>query len=154
MHLYLVQHGEAKSKDVDPDRGLTDEGFLNVEKAAATVKLMGLSIDSIWHSGKTRARETAEIFHSSIVAPCELFQRDGLSPNDPVEAITQVIAAGGIDVMIVGHLPFLNKTVSLLVAGNENADIITFQNGGVLCLECDETDHWSVSWMIVPEILK
>ena len=24
MRLYLVQHGEAKSKDVDPGRGLTD----------------------------------------------------------------------------------------------------------------------------------
>ena len=153
MHLYLVQHGEAKSKEEDPDRGLTDKGVRDVEKVAIALKSLDLSMDSVWHSGKTRARQSAEIMHPSISSTCELIQRDGLSPNDPVEEIKQVIEAGGGDIMIVGHLPFLNKLASLLVTDDKNAEIIAFQNSGILCLECQESGQWSVSWMVVPDIL-
>lgn len=154
MRLYLVQHGEAKSKEEDPDRGLSEKGIRDVEKVAVTLKSLSLRIDSLWHSGKTRARHTAEILHPSIASSCELIERDGLSPNDPVVDMKQVIEEGGADIMIIGHLPFLSKLASLLVTGDENADIITFQNGGVLCLEYLETARWTVDWMIVPDILK
>ena len=153
MRLYLVQHGEAKSKEEDPDRGLTDKGIRDVEKVAVALKSLSLRIDSLWHSGKTRARHTAEILHPSISSTRETKQRNGLSPNDTVGDMKQVIEEGGADVMIVGHLPFLNRLAALLVTGDENSDIVTFQNGGILCLEYRVTDHWSVSWMMVPEIL-
>jgi phosphohistidine phosphatase SixA len=35
MHLYMVQHGEAKSAEVDPARGLTPKGIADVQKVAA-----------------------------------------------------------------------------------------------------------------------
>ncbi len=154
MRLYLVQHGEAKSKEEDPDRGLTDKGIRDVEKVAVALKSLNLRIDSHWHSGKTRARLTAEILHPSIASSCELIERDGLSPNDPVGDLKQVIEEGGADIMIVGHLPFLNRLAALLVIADENSDVVTFQNGGILCLEYRETDNWSIVWMIIPEVLE
>ena len=154
MRLYLVQHGEAKSKEEDPDRGLTDKGIRDVEKVAVALKSLSLRIDSLWHSGKTRARHTAEILQPSFASSCELIERDGLSPNDPVGDMKQVIEEGGADIMIVGHLPFLNRLAALLVIADENSDVATFQNGGILCLEYRETDNWSIAWMIVPEVLE
>ena len=154
MRLYLVQHGEAKSKEEDPDRGLTDKGIRDVEKVAVALKSLSLRIDSLWHSGKTRVRHTAEILHPSIASSCELIERDGLSPNDPVGDMKQVIEEGGADIMIVGHLPFLNRLSALLVIADENSDVVIFQNGGILCLEYREIDNWSIAWMIVPEVLE
>ena len=35
MNVYLVQHGEAKPKDVDPSRSLTERGREETERVAA-----------------------------------------------------------------------------------------------------------------------
>ena len=34
MNLYLVQHAEAKPKQEDPGRPLTDKGYADIEKTA------------------------------------------------------------------------------------------------------------------------
>jgi phosphohistidine phosphatase len=56
--------------------------------------------------------------------------------------------------MIVGHLPFMEKLASLLVAGSEDADIVAFQMGGVVCLERDDVGVWRVRWMVTPDMFK
>ena len=60
MKLYLVQHGEACAKDVDPDRPLTDAGKADVERLAAFLGQVGIRVDRVIHSGKLRAVQTAE----------------------------------------------------------------------------------------------
>jgi len=68
MRLYLVQHGKAKSKDEDPDRPLTDQGRNDIKKVAVFLaENAGLKVTSIYHSGKTRARQTAEVLEPSTV---------------------------------------------------------------------------------------
>ena len=54
MKLYLVQHAKAASKDVDPQRSLTDEGRRDVKKIAALIRPLKLSVDVLWHSGPNR----------------------------------------------------------------------------------------------------
>jgi phosphohistidine phosphatase SixA len=63
VRVYLVQHGLAESADDDPLRPLTGEGADDVSRVArlATSRL-GVQAERIVHSGKTRARETAEIW--------------------------------------------------------------------------------------------
>jgi serine/threonine-protein phosphatase PGAM5 len=61
--LYLVRHGEADSDEaVDP--GLSEQGRLQCEAVAA--RLAQFEIDTVVHSPKRRARETAEIISAHL----------------------------------------------------------------------------------------
>ncbi len=73
MLVYLVQHGQAKAKDIDPDRHLTEQGINDVEKISAFLKTAKLTVDVIWHSGKARAAQTAEILETSVARRKVLF---------------------------------------------------------------------------------
>jgi phosphohistidine phosphatase len=153
MKLYLVQHAKAASKDVDPQRPLTDEGRRDIEKVAAFLKPLKLTVDVLWHSGKTRAAQTAETLAQVVRVKEGMIARDGLTPNDDVTMLKDDLDVGDNDVMIVGHLPFLSKLASLLLAGDESAGTVAFQQGGVICLEQPAEGRWQIDWMIIPELL-
>jgi phosphohistidine phosphatase len=153
MKLYLVQHAKAASKDIDPGRSLTEEGRRDIQKVAAFIKTLNLKVDLLWHSSKTRAAQTAEALAKVVNVKTQMTAHDGLAPNDDVEVMKNELLSGGHDVMIVGHLPFLNKLGSLLLTGDETTGAIAFQNGAIVALERSDEDRWQVNWMIVPELL-
>jgi phosphohistidine phosphatase len=62
MEVYLVQHGEAKPKEEDANRPLTSRGRREVSLVSSYVAGVGIRVVQIFHSGKLRARETAQIF--------------------------------------------------------------------------------------------
>ena len=66
MKLYLVQHAKAASTDVDPKRPLTEEGRQDIQKVAAFIKPLNLSVDYLWQSTKTRAIQTAEVLSEVV----------------------------------------------------------------------------------------
>jgi phosphohistidine phosphatase len=154
MRLYLVQHGKAVDKKVNPDRPLTSEGAQEVDRVAAFLKGQPLHITEIWHSGKTRARQTAERLASTLVPGAVLRSREGLAPDDAVSDLKRVLEKRRENLMIVGHLPFLSKLAGLLLTGDDDEQVVGFRNGGVVCLEQDEADRWRVAWAIAPELLK
>jgi len=45
MKLYLVQHAKAASKEVDPERPLTEEGHRDIQKVAAFIRPLNLCVD-------------------------------------------------------------------------------------------------------------
>jgi len=153
MKIYLMQHGKPVSKEEDPDRPLSEQGKNDVERMADFLQRAGVSIENVLHSGKTRARQTAEIMVSRLNPGLEPQEKDGLSPLDDVKEIANHIRDAKKDLLIVGHLPHLAKLPSLLVAGSESVLVVSFQQGGVVCLGKDEEARWSVAWMLVPEIL-
>ncbi|UCC97440.1 MAG: phosphohistidine phosphatase SixA [Phycisphaerales bacterium] len=153
MRLYLVQHAQATSKDANPKRPLTEQGRRDAEKVAAFAKPLGLCVDYVWHSGKTRAAQTAEILAPVVQVTEETAGRDGLAPNDDVKAFRDDIEAAQRDVMLVGHLPFLSKLASLLLTGSESAEPVAFRQAGIVCLEYSDTSRWQLVWMVTPEIL-
>lgn len=153
MRLYLVQHGEAKQKDEDPERRLTEKGQRDAEKVAAFLGPLGLAVTAVLQSGKARARETAEILAGALDAKGGVVERGGLAPNDPVAPVAEQINGAAEDTMIVGHLPFLGKLAALLVAGKESAGVVAFAGGGVVCLERDREGDWSVRWAVTPEVM-
>ena len=61
MRLYLVQHAKAASKEVNPERPLTEEGLRDIKKVAEFVKPLNLCVDYLWHSGKKRTVQTVEV---------------------------------------------------------------------------------------------
>jgi phosphohistidine phosphatase len=153
MKVYLVQHGKPVPKEENPDRPLSDGGRKDVEKVTQFLRQSGISPGTISHSGKARARETAEILSKAGDSRNKPQAREGLAPLDGVRAVAEAIQAGKEDVWIAGHLPHLAKLAALLVAGDEAMPLVRFQQGGVVCLERDGEGRWAVAWMIVPEIL-
>lgn len=139
MKLYLLQHGECEPESVDPDRPLTIKGRSDIER----LKRLKISVSKIYHSGKLRAQQSAEI----IAQEKAIEQRDGLKPNDPIDSIVQEIEQFESDLMIVGHLPQLDKLVSYLLVGDENKSIVSFVPGTLLGLEYFE-DNWSMVYML------
>lgn len=61
MFVYLGQHGEAEREEVDPARPLTEKGRNDVRKVALFTAGAHVRVERIFHSGKLRARQTAEI---------------------------------------------------------------------------------------------
>ncbi len=153
MKLYLVQHAKAASKDVDPQRPLTEEGRRDIQKVAAFIKPLNLSVDYLWHSGKKRAQQTSEILADVVEVNKEMAAHDGLAPNDDVSKLKDEIISDQNDIMIVGHLPFLNKLASLLFTGSKSSNTVAFRNGGIVCLDYSDGNQWQLDWMIIPELL-
>ena len=152
MKVYLVQHGNALAKDVDPDRPLSEEGIRDVEKIAAFIKPLNLSISSIWHSGKTRAGQTADILAGAVKSSEGVTQHDCLSPNDDVTKIKDELTGSKQDIMIVGHLPFLSRLASLLISGSTEKEVVAFKQGGIVCLQADDRINFQLGWMITPQL--
>lgn len=153
MRVYLIQHGEAKAKEDDPDRPLTDRGAADVRKVAAFVEPLHLRVRAIWQSGKTRARQTAEAFAAAMTAGEGVVRRDGMGPKDDVVPVAEEIVRGGEDLVLVGHLPFLGKLAGRLLVGDESRQPVAFQYAGVVCLEQAAGGAWQVRWMLTPEAL-
>jgi phosphohistidine phosphatase len=154
MNLYLVQHAEAKSKDEDPDRPLTDKGQSDIKKVANYVAQHGaLQVGQILHSGKTRARQTAEVLAGALKGSGQVDQDDDLGATDEPSIWANRLSDSREDVILVGHMPHLSKLAALLVCGDEEGQAVDFQNGGVVCLTQDE-DTWAVSWVVTPQIVR
>ena len=153
MRLYLVQHAKAASKEVDPERSLTEEGRQEMRKVAAFVRPLNLSVDYLWHSGKKRAVQTSDILAEVVRTRQDAAARDGLAPNDDVAVLAEELVSAQDDVMIVGHQPFLGKLASLLVAGRERTDAVAFRNAGIVCLVRLNGGQWQVDWIVTPELI-
>jgi phosphohistidine phosphatase len=156
MRLYLVQHGEAQPESVDPQRHLTERGRRDVEKVASFLRPLQLRVGTIWHSGKPRARQTADVLANSLASGAGTVERPGLAPNDPVEPVRDAVTKSQDDLVIVGHLPFFGRLAASLLTGGGTGDAVAFRYGGVVCLERQDDDAgggWKVAWMIVPDLL-
>jgi phosphohistidine phosphatase len=153
MELYLVQHGMARSEAEDPSRGLTPEGQREAERAAEFLAPLRLELDHIEHSGKLRARQTAEILAARLLPAKGTQEVTGLAPNDDVAPISARLEQESKNVMLVGHLPHLSRLVSRLLGLGGSRVVVRFQMGGVVRLDHDEAGQWMVRWVLPPEVL-
>jgi phosphohistidine phosphatase len=151
MRLYLVQHGEACSKEVDPERPLTVKGENDVDNMAGFLGAAGVKVDCVIHSGKLRAQQTAERLAGSLAPGVEIETSDRINPNDAPQDYDWL--GEGADTLVVGHLPFMEKAVSYLTVGDTNLTFAAYQPGSVVCLESVENNRWRLNWMIRPELL-
>ena len=152
MALFLVQHGKSLPKDKDPEQGLSKEGISEVEQIAKVAKGYGVKVTRIIHSGKKRARQTADILASYLEPGDGIQERSGLKPLDDVSAFAGKINSKE-NIMLVGHLPFVERLTSLLITGSADKPVFKFQNGGIVCLNTDpDKDSWVIRWALMPKI--
>ncbi len=149
MEVYLVQHGDAKLEEEDPERPLSDKGKEETERVAEALGKVGIRAKHIMHSGKLRAKQTAEIF-AKHVGPSEVRDMLGLKPMDNPLVAKTFLESAREPVMLVGHLPHMGKLTSLLITQNPEQETVKFRMGGVVCLE--KGDKWLLKWALTPEI--
>jgi phosphohistidine phosphatase len=152
MALFLVQHGKSLSKDVDPEQGLSEEGIAGLKRIAEVARGYRIPVAAILHSGKKRARQTAEIFEAALHPPGGVQEKSGLKPLDDVSDFAQTISADD-NLMLVGHLPFMERLTAYLITGAFEKPVFKFQNGGIVCLTVDpDTQGWVIKWSLMPDI--
>jgi phosphohistidine phosphatase len=152
MALFLVQHGKSLPKEKDPEQGLSEQGVADVDRIAGVARGYGVHVSLIRHSEKKRAKQTAKIFAASLSPEKGVQERSGLKPLDDVAAVANDVS-GKENLMLVGHLPFMERLTSYLITGSTEKPVFRFQNGGILCLDQDpETHAWVIKWSLMPNI--
>jgi phosphohistidine phosphatase len=153
MALFLVQHGLSQSKEMDPEQGLSPAGTLDVGQVAKWAREHGLRVARIIHSGKKRALQTAEIFAAALKPEGGVIVQKGLKPLDDPTAFAATLTDTD-NLLVVGHLPFMEKLVAHLVTGSMGSPVLKFINGGIVCLDREpEDDRWYIKWAIVPRLV-
>ncbi len=132
---------------------LSDQGRQDAERLARFLADRGVRMSQVWHSGKTRARQTAELLAAAVAPGMKTEARAGLAPNDPTEAFAETLAAWREDAMVVGHLPFMARLVTRLVAKSDDGITVAYLPGSLVCLERDEEGAWAIAWMLRPELM-
>jgi phosphohistidine phosphatase len=149
MALYLVQHGKATPKDQDPLKQLSKEGIETTEMMAELAKVKNIQVSEIIHSGKKRAMQTAEIFSKYLNSDLKISERKGLDPKDDPEIFSKDLNINS-DIMIVGHLPFLEKLAAYLITGNSENKLVKFQNSCIINIDSDENNDCYIKWTLMP----
>lgn len=148
-----MQHGVALTKEEDPERPLTTAGRRAVDDVAARAGSAGVHVDVVLHSDLLRAEQTARILADAVGAQ-EVKTQRGLRPADPVAPVAaELDRIDAESVAVVGHLPFLDRLAALLVAEDEQAQVLRFHNAALVRLvPKDEADGYRVDWVLVPEL--
>ncbi|MFT5442228.1 MAG: phosphohistidine phosphatase [Myxococcota bacterium] len=149
MELYIVRHGDALATSPDAARTLSSVGRVEVQTIARAMSTRGVRVRQIRHSGRVRARETAELLGAALEPPAGVIQIDGLHPEDPIEPVANSLFGERESLMLVGHLPFVGRLVGLLTTGDAHRSPISFPTATVACLQ-GEDDQWELAWVEHP----
>jgi phosphohistidine phosphatase len=148
MELYLVRHG-----DIDPNAGdagggppLTEAGLAHVRRAASFAARLGVKVDEIRHSDALRSIQTAQEFETAL--QCARRQVTGISPDDDINPLRREVAGLKENVMVIGHLPYLNRISGALLAQDESMPVVVFHPASLVRLDRREDARWSLQLVL------
>jgi phosphohistidine phosphatase len=145
--LLLVHHGDAVAPDIDPRRPLSAVGVAGVDRVAALSAARGVKPQVVWHSGKLRAKQTAEAFWRACNALAEFSATRDLQPEDPAQWMRDRLRGETRDILIAGHFTHLPRLLALLVLGGEAG--VEFPINGVVALSTDDGgETWKEIWRL------
>ena len=119
LTVVLVHHADAVGPEVDPQRPLSTRGISQAAWLANQTKLVGLMPSVIWHSGKLRARQTANEFWRVCNPQAEIKMLRGLRPEDPPDWARDALEAEHGIVLLVSHMPLLPALIRRLAPESE-----------------------------------
>ena len=152
MNIYLVRHGEAVSEKLDPERPLTASGREAVERIAGMAATKNVTVTTIFHSGILRATQTAEILAEPLRCTSGVQPLSGLRPQDDPAIAKAEIEAAESPIMLVGHLPHLNRLLALLLSGDPESQVMEFPPAAMVCCSNDMS-KWKISWTLTSQSL-
>jgi phosphohistidine phosphatase len=149
VRLYLVHHGEAVGPEVDTRRPLSPAGRDAVDRLAAKAAARGAKPEVIWHSGKLRAKQTAEAYYRACNPFAEFSATKDLQPDDPPEWVRDRLRGETRDILIAGHYPHLPRLLNLLTGKQDRT--APFPQHGIVALSSDDAgETWSEMWRAGP----
>jgi phosphohistidine phosphatase len=155
MELYLIQHGEALSKDIDPDRSLSPAGEEQVRIAGRALERLGVRLNHIISSPKTRARQTARAVADALGLSADVGILEASEPLTPPEETIKALQAMGDmgPTLLAGHLPSLSEVAAYLM---DCQGRVAFRMGGIGCLELERWEKGGATlvWYLTPEQLQ
>ena len=154
MQLYFVQHGDSLPKDVDPDRPLSNRGRADIQRLTEWLSSHNVQIAQILHSGKTRAKETAEILRPLLKSASQIHEGQGLAPNDSPEAFLHQLIDSKKDTLVAGHMPFVARAVSQALTGEPDRQLVEFVPGSVAGIERSDDASWRLFLFARPEFFR
>jgi phosphohistidine phosphatase len=153
MRLYIMRHGEAVQAGADAIRPLTPKGRADAVKVAKFLLDSGSPVDAIWHSTKARAIETATFIDRTFGQRVPLETRSDLNPDDSVEKFFDNLQEEGPEnLLIVGHIPFVESLISFFVTGGECSPV-AFKTATLVALEGTFETGFSILWAVNPDCL-
>ncbi len=154
MVVYLFRHGKAARQEPDGPRGLTSGGREEASLIAKHFKKKDLKVQTLWHSPKTRAKQTAEIFlEINGKGGVKVEERADIKPEGDAQAVYGEINTEKSDsLMLVTHLPFVAELASLFADDSPEAEM-AFPTGGVAAFE-RKGKNWKWLWSLDPSTLK
>jgi phosphohistidine phosphatase len=144
--IYLVHHADAVGPEVEPQRPLSATGRHHAERLATEAAARGVKPVAIWHSGKLRARQTAEPFLRLCNPLAEFSAIKGLQPGDSPGLIKDLLTGEKREVMLVGHMPSLPRLLTFLLTGDDSS-FLSFPLHGAIALD-PAGDRWIERWRI------
>lgn len=151
LYLYILQHGEAVSKEIQPERPLSEQGIRDIRILAQHMQNMGVQLGNIFHSGKLRAQQSAALIAENLSPGINPVQTEGLNPNDDPTVIIEDIEQLDANILLASHMPFVSRLCSTLLTGTTDAEFASTP-GTLFCLE--KTDNrWRLAYMLRPDFL-
>jgi phosphohistidine phosphatase len=154
MFVYLLRHGIAAQTSPDGPRALTEKGQAEVALVAEHFKKKGLKVTQVWHSPKTRAIQTAQVFLKVVGEkgiPVE--EKKQLKPEgDDQEILEEINQLKEGSLLLVTHMPFVAGLASLLAEDSPNAQF-AFPTAGLAAFE-RKNQRWKWLWSWDPSELK
>lgn len=104
----------------------------------------GCAPAAIWHSGKLRARQTAEPFWRLCAPFAEFRMVRGLLPDDPPDILHTALLGETRDVLAAGHMPNIAALLRRFVG-----DAAAFPLHGCVAIESgDQGVSWVECWRL------
>jgi phosphohistidine phosphatase len=150
MQIFVVRHGEAVAETENRERPLSADGVLQVQRIAELLKKQNARIECVYHSGKTRAAQTAQIIHDVVCPAAGITTRQDMSPNASTNTLFSDIAMWNTNALVVGHIPFLERLVSRLLTDDETKEIHGMPTASAAFLEKDKEGHWRMVSFLTP----
>jgi len=147
MMLVLVHHGDALGPEVDPMRPLSDVGRAASGRLAEAAAARGVRPDVVRHSGKLRARQTAELFWRACNPLAGFSAARGLQPTDPPRWMRDELAEDDRSILLVGHMPHLVQLLQVLRGDPQDGAAADFPLHGCVALE-RHGETWQELWRL------
>jgi phosphohistidine phosphatase len=153
MELYFVRHGDADANAPDTGGGaaLTESGLALVRRSASFAARLGVRVAEIRHSDRLRAVQTAQEFERALGCPRK--QVPGLCPDDDINPLRREAAGLQQNVMVVGHLPYLNRLAGALLAQDESMPVVVFHPASLIRLDRRDDARWSLQLVMPPGVM-
>lgn len=128
-------------------RPLSEAGRASSARLATAAAARGAIPDEVWHSGKIRARQTAECFWRACNPLARLVAARGLQPADPPHWIRDELAAETRSILLVGHMPHLARLLRMMCGDPADDTANDFPLHGCVALN-RQGEAWKEIWRL------